>query len=924
MCPIFEPTKIFSVKKYQTPSPLPLINMSALQIHSTQSDTRLADDDPHVNACVESRVLKSVASDSDAAFACKPLLPAALVHEAMLTHMQYDTMQRASWALDRHGAFLLSDGTGVGKGRSIAAVVLEFVSRHADARVLWFSINSSLRAIARRDIAVMGRFGERVRWGDNVTYFSYPMLRCDAVFARACEYLRGPHVLVVMDECHWLRRKSPATARIAGLLESAPSARVMFVSATPASCASHIHYLARLSPQIADGTAEALARKCGPVVLELLTIQLKGEGRLLSRMLSQKGVQVETLRVNVTPADTLLYDACCRAFRDARCGAKRTPCHQLFYRNLITSFKVAAILERVDQELASGNSVVLCVQSTGAACAQRNNDDATSMCDDYTRRHVPVVASGGARLWFPPNLTDALRERLGSERFADLTGRSSHVERRLAIAEFQSGRKRVALLSQAGSTGISLHSDHAAAQKRVQIIVELPWTSEAFVQQCGRVHRAHAQHAPRYVIVRTDIPAEQRFFASLQQRLRNLSSITRADQTGDDDDVGAVLRRTFTSTCTESKRLVALEILYRSASARIGKHASRADATPSASPGPSLVKDILAVLARGGDGAETGVEGADAEGARRLRGREQWMVDCEAFVPQSKLWRATAWSVQIHEYTNPAFRRSVRALLLVWRRESSGNHFCKLPEAILHVIFDKLCDDVHDVRAPFLHGVMSREGFQPTDLPGMSLGGIYNLMLRMPIASQRTLHRMLSTHTSKRVQQKTRITVAEAVRRALPCNASFHNVSRRDDADGTIRIHVDVHAPMPTRADAVIVYNNTRYGAVYDAQGGAWLYTPDAGGEDVALGPSQVAMLRASGAVGTGDTRDITRRMKNKARSVARRAFRQSGEYVIATRRHLPLFEASQRVVITHDAASSDEARLFGDSFTGLLVAKPP
>src|SRR5712691_9641359 len=164
------------------------------------------------------------------------------------------------------------------------------------------------------------------------------------------------------------------------------------------------------------------------------------------------------------------------------------------------------------------------------------------------------VIDGLSALELPENPLDQLVNHFGERNVAELTGRTrrlirdsrGHVEYKKRnpegvamhrtnvheMEQFQSGKKRVAIISDAAAMGISLHASNRAEnrQRRVHITLELGWSADKQMQTFGRTHRSDQAVPPEYVLLSTELGGEKRFSSTIARRLGSLGALTKGDR----------------------------------------------------------------------------------------------------------------------------------------------------------------------------------------------------------------------------------------------------------------------------------------------------------------------------------------------------------------------------------------------------------
>ncbi|MBK8200428.1 MAG: strawberry notch family protein [Acidobacteria bacterium] len=163
-----------------------------------------------------------------------------------------------------------------------------------------------------------------------------------------------------------------------------------------------------------------------------------------------------------------------------------------------------------------------------------------------------------ASIKVPQGPLEMLLDHFGIEAVAEVTGRKrrfvmkrdqkTNVLRRMEdirpgsanlteSKDFQDGKKRILVFSDAGGTGASYHADNASPSRgarRVHYLVQAGWRADKAIQGFGRTHRTNQESAPIFKLVTTDLQGQKRFISSIARRLSQLGALTKGQrQTGD-------------------------------------------------------------------------------------------------------------------------------------------------------------------------------------------------------------------------------------------------------------------------------------------------------------------------------------------------------------------------------------------------------
>lgn len=439
--------------------------------------------------------------------------------------------------------FLLGDGTGVGKTRTLAGIISEMEERVTRLRGIWLCPNNNLIDFIKEENSLVNsttKFISDVSEGDGILISTYSKLVRQKSLGELVNWLNNSDdTVLIFDESHIAKNASSLTGKMVQEIQlKMPKACAVYCSATAATSLAELAYAPKLG--LKNIRTKGKNKKLPNSAMEMVALRLKKSGRLVSRHLGYENIECTFHKYILDKHERDLYDTLCTRLQSDESTLQKV----MFMDHVLVYFKTKKAIQLIEKSLKRGETVVVSIQNTGESAYTRSQ---SSIIKDYLNSKGVYDIDEEF-----PNPIDSIVAYFGSEQVSELSGRKyrsslngvreSVPKFKDELASFQNGRKRIAIITKSGCCGISLHANEISNQSRHHIILQNPQSAESFMQHVGRTHRTGTvKSVPKYSLILTDVPSDYKFTCSLSNKLEKLGALTKGDKNTSSFDVCAYI-----------------------------------------------------------------------------------------------------------------------------------------------------------------------------------------------------------------------------------------------------------------------------------------------------------------------------------------------------------------------------------------------
>uniref|UniRef100_A0A3B3UEU7 Protein strawberry notch homolog 2 n=1 Tax=Poecilia latipinna TaxID=48699 RepID=A0A3B3UEU7_9TELE len=369
----------------------------------------------HPDIVVETNTLSSV-PPPDITYTLS--IPESTINSGLLSALQLEAI---IYACQQHevilqnnqrAGFLIGDGAGVGKGRTVAGIILENYLK-GRKKALWFSISNDLKYDAERDLKDIDAPNipvhalNKIKYGDTATSEGVLFATYSALIGES--QAGGQHRTRIKQILDWCKQDFDGVV-------SFHTERHIHKNGQGASEPKNMIYMSRLgiwgegTPfRTFDDFLHAIEKR-GVGAMEIVAMDMKVSGMYIARQLSFSGVSFRIEEIGLDSDFKEVYNKAAKLWAEAlkmfmqaadelglvsrkSLWGQFWSSHQRFFKYLCIAAKVRCLVELAQKELEAGKCIVIGLQSTGESRTREVLDENDGHLDRFVSAAEGVFQS---------------------------------------------------------------------------------------------------------------------------------------------------------------------------------------------------------------------------------------------------------------------------------------------------------------------------------------------------------------------------------------------------------------------------------------------------------------------------------------------------------------------------------------------------